>query len=54
MLTTTLIVALFVTLIAIILLIALIAINLGLYLWEWIDDHRKARLLKARPGGDRA
>lgn len=54
MLTTTLIVALFLALIAIILLIALIAINLGLYLWEWIDTRRSAfDRLKAK-GGDRA
>lgn len=44
MLATTLIVALFLALIAVILLTALIAINLGLYLWEWLDTRRRSRV----------
>lgn len=50
MLATTLITALFLALIAIVLLIALIAINLGLYLWEWLESRRLARI-KSRAEG---
>jgi len=52
MLATTLIVALFLALIAVVLLIALIAVNLGLYLWEWLDTRRRNRVRNPANGGD--
>lgn len=54
MLATLLIISLFSALIAIILLVALIALNLGLYLFEWFDTRRKNRVRNPDQGDYRA